>query len=767
MKTGVCAEYARELLERCLNGRPAQARLLEQLVNGDCSRELFGTVVEALSDSFEPALCDVYANVFSGILAYVNPGLRAEDLVARYHRVREARRFAGDAHAVRKVAVLSRVTLGADIAVTSVMLDGLKRRFPDAQILLAGSRKSWELFAGDPRIGHIAVSYPRAGTLRERLSSWPALQAALPEDLDLVVDPDSRLTQLGLLPVCDEEKYFFFESRSFGGDGGEPLCALASAWISRVFGVDAARPYIAPTVRPAFSERPVIAVSLGVGENPKKRVGDGFEERLLAHLAATGALVCVDSGAGGEEAERVREAVARLGEAASRVRVLDGSFAEFCGLIAASDLYVGYDSSGQHAAAAAGVPLVTIFAGEACERMFQRWRAAGTAASEVIRVSEGQPPEAVLAATVAAVDKLRPRALRSRGMVGNPREIAVVRALPGWGDMLCAAPALRALRAAAPRAHVALIGLPWARVFAARFPGYIDEFIEFPGYPGFPLPARPDARAIAAFLGAMQRRRFDLAIQMHGSGVTSNPFTAMLGARATAGAWIPDHYCPDPARFVLYDGEAPEVRRNLRIVERLGAPARGEELEFPLLAEDWEDLRPAMRAHGLRPGEYACVHPGASVQARRWPAERFAAVADALAGAGVRIVFTGSAAERPLIEGIRGQMKNASADLTGLTFGAMAALLSTARLLVANDTGVSHLASAFRVPSVVVFTAGDPRRWAPLDRARHLQVHVPADCRPCDYDVCPIGHPCALGVTVERVLMSARHLIREELACAS
>ncbi len=767
MQTALCAEHARELLDRCLNGQPAPPRLLEQMVDGDCSRELFGTVVEALSDSFEPALCGVYANVFSEILARVNPGLRAAELTARYRRVREVRRFAGDAGSVRKVAVLSRVTLGADIAVTSVLLDGLKRRFPAARILLAGSRKSWELFAGDPRIGHIAVAYPRTGTLRERLSSWPALQAALPGDLDIVVDPDSRLTQLGLLPVCGEEKYFFFESRAFGGDGGEPLSRLASVWMSRVFGVEGARPYIAPLARPLFTERPVIAVSLGVGENPNKRVGGGFEEKLLAHLARTGAVVCVDSGAGGEEAGRVRNAVTRLGEAASRVRVLEGSFAEFCGVIRASDLYVGYDSSGQHAAAAAGVPLVTVFAGEACERMFLRWRAAGTAASEVVRASQGQAPGEVFAAAAAAIDRLRPRPARSRCLAGNPRDIAVVRALPGWGDMLCAVPALRALRAAAPRAHVALIGLSWAQAFAARFPRYIDEFIEFPGYPGFPLPAAPDARAIAAFLGAMQRRRFDLAIQMHGSGITSNPFAAMLGARATAGAWLPDHYCPDPARFVLYDGGAPEVRRNLKIVERLGAPARGEELEFPLLDRDWEEVRPAMRMHGLRPGTYACIHPGARVPARRWPAERFAAVADVLAGAGVRTVFTGSAVEQPMIGAIREQMTNASADLTGLTFGAMAALLSKARLLVANDTGVSHLAAAFRVPSVVVFTAGDPRRWAPLDNALHVPVHVRVDCRPCDYEVCPIGHPCALGVTVERVLSYVRRLLREELACAS
>lgn len=751
MKRG-CGDIARELLECCLSRKRWPAGLPAQLVEGDCSRELFGTVVEGLSDSFDPALCEVYAELFSEILG-------RPELASRYREIRRLRVFTGNPIEVRKIAVLSRVTLGADIAVTSVVLDGLKTRFPNARILLAGSRKSWEMFAADPRIEHAPVAYPRAGTLRERLNCWPALEAALPEDLDLVVDPDSRLTQLGLLPVCPREKYFFFESRSFGGDGNLPLSELTAEWMRLVFGCAAARPHIAPAGRPEFPARPVIAVSLGVGGNEKKRVGGAFEEKLMEYLAGLGAVVCVDAGAGGEEAERVRAA------ANSRVRILEGSFAEFCAVIRASDLYVGYDSSGQHAAAAAGIPRVTVFAGETCERMFHRWRPSGPGPGEVVRVKEGQAPEETLAAAIAAIHKVHPRPVR-RGLAGNPRQIAVVRALPGWGDMLCAVPALRALRAAAPRAHIALIGLPWARAFAARFPRYIDEFIEFPGYPGIPLPPRPDPRAVAAFLESIERRRFDLAIQMHGSGVTSNPFTAMLNARATAGSWLPGHYCPDPARFVLYDAEEPEVRRNLKIVARLGAPPRGEHLEFPLLAEDRAELRDALRAHDLN-GAYLCVHPGASAPARRWPAERFAAAADHLAAWGARVVFTGSAQERPLVAVVRDRMQRASADLTGLSFGAMAALIAGARLLVANDTGVSHLACALGVPSVVVFTAGDPRRWAPLDTGRHRSLYAPVACRPCDYEVCPIGHPCALGVTVDAVVAAAHDLLAEQFACAS
>jgi ADP-heptose:LPS heptosyltransferase len=114
-----------------------------------------------------------------------------------------------------------------------------------------------------------------------------------------------------------------------------------------------------------------IAVSLGVGENPAKRIPDPFEERLLALLGEGGRPLWIDRGAGGDEAARVTRAAERSG---ARAKFWDGSFAGFAGIIAASRLYVGYDSAGQHAAAACGVPLICIFAGFPVPRMFHRWR---------------------------------------------------------------------------------------------------------------------------------------------------------------------------------------------------------------------------------------------------------------------------------------------------------------------------------------------------------------------------------------------------------
>ena len=364
---------ARELLDHCLNQRPWPEHLLDPLIAEHGNRELFGIVVERLGDLFEPHLCSVYADLFSEVIARRIPELHAEHLVARYQRIRKPRVIDREP---RNIFVLSRVTLGADVAITSVLLDAAKRRFPDARIQFVGPQKAWELFAADPRLQHLPIAYGRRATLDDRLSIWPQLREAVCQPDSIIIDPDSRLTQLGLLPISPEEDYYFFESRSYGADSDEPLSLLAQRWARETFQIADARPYI-QTSSPAHEY--ACTVSLGVGENPEKRIADPFESELLKRLPRP---LLIDKGAGGEEAERVERAVAESGPG---ITTWDGSFAGFAAHIQKSKLYVGYDSAGGHVAAACGVPLISIFAGFASERMFQRWRPTGRGPIQIVR----------------------------------------------------------------------------------------------------------------------------------------------------------------------------------------------------------------------------------------------------------------------------------------------------------------------------------------------------------------------------------------------
>jgi ADP-heptose:LPS heptosyltransferase len=335
------------------------------------------------------------------------------------------------------------------------------------------------------------------------------------------------------------------------------------------------------------------------------------------------------------------------------------------------------------------------------------------------------------------------------------RRIAVFRALQ-LGDMLCVVPALRALHRAAPQARITLIGLPWAREFADRFRHYIDAFMVFPGFPG--LPERiPDVAALPRFLTDARMRRFDLAIQLHGSGALSNSIVALLGARRMAGFHQADGWCPDPATFLPWGEPEHEVTRYLRLMQSLGCSGDDTALEFPFEVTD----RAAVAALGPLPPErrFVCIHAGARMRSRRWPAARFGQVADGLAARGWQVVLTGSIEEQAVAAEVMAQMAAPAFDLTGrTTLGSLALLVARAGLVVSNDTAVSHLAAASGTPSVIISSGGDPVRWAPLDRARHRVLYAAAGCRPCAFEACPIGHPCALGVSAERVLDAALEL---------
>lgn len=341
------------------------------------------------------------------------------------------------------------------------------------------------------------------------------------------------------------------------------------------------------------------------------------------------------------------------------------------------------------------------------------------------------------------------------------QRIAVLRALY-LGDLLCAVPAFRALRRRFPAAEITLIGLPWAADLVARLP-YIDRLLPFPGYAGITEAAYDPART-ADFMAAARAAGYDLALQMHGDGSITNGFVAELGARTSLGY---RRGADERLRSTLpYRSDEHEIQRWLRLVDVLGAPIDDWSLEFPIRADEHAQAAALLdQAASDRP--LIGVHAGAKDAARRWPPERFAALADTLAEqTGARIVLTGGASEREITRAVSDQMRSPALDLAGQTdLGTFAAVLSRLDLLVTNDTGASHLAAATGTQSVVLFGPTRPEHWAPLDRQRHCVIDALAlnpDCAPeealAQLAVAPVLAACAEMLQQESGLRRAASL---------
>jgi ADP-heptose:LPS heptosyltransferase len=313
--------------------------------------------------------------------------------------------------------------------------------------------------------------------------------------------------------------------------------------------------------------------------------------------------------------------------------------------------------------------------------------------------------------------------IRSRSvnqLLGSPADvgrIAIFQAL-NLGDLLCATPAVRALRRRYPTAEMTWIGRPAMRPLVERLAA-IDRFQPFPGFAGI-AESPQDSEPPDSW------QPLDLALQLHGSGEVSNGFVALLGARHSVG------YGPrgdDRLSIVLpWVEEEPEPRRWLRLAAAAGARGDDWSLEMPITEVERAKALSLLR-YSAR-GRLIGLHVGASQPARRWPAARFAALGDLLAGRhSATIVLTGSRDDRPLTSAVRHLMRYAPLDLAGETslteFGAV---VSSLDLLVSNDTGASHVAAATGTPSVVLFGPTRPERWAPLDRVKHRVVDAMRFC---------------------------------------
>jgi len=351
---------------------------------------------------------------------------------------------------VKKVFIPSRVTLGADVLLNSPVIEKMKQRFPGAEIVFLGDEKNGSLLKGDQPLVRIhPIRYSRRDVLLNRFLIWLNVIRALEQEvreLDqgedyIVVNTDSRLLQSGLLPILspgkEKNRYFFWKPSVHreawqGTSQAEDLLQ----WLEFTFGTalpveriypriyfqaedDAFAGNISKMLDPA-RKKSVVSMSFGVGGNQEKRVKysseivSRFEIGLIRKLLLDGVTLILDKGNGKEEfdqASAVMQAVGEMGfemvevsedspaltgltsgKAVSRdarLIVFRGSIRKFASLINLSDIFIGYDSLGQHLAGALGRDVISIFSGYHSDLFPERWKPLGSGTIRLVKAQSG------------------------------------------------------------------------------------------------------------------------------------------------------------------------------------------------------------------------------------------------------------------------------------------------------------------------------------------------------------------------------------------
>jgi heptosyltransferase II len=345
----------------------------------------------------------------------------------------------------------------------------------------------------------------------------------------------------------------------------------------------------------------------------------------------------------------------------------------------------------------------------------------------------------------------------------------VVVRLPNWlGDVVMSVPALRELRRILPNAHITLVSRPvTADVFIDA--DFADEVLTY---------HRSGLASAWNQAHEWRRRRFDLAVILQNAfeaaaiaflarvpnriGYNTERRGALLTNRIPLPAWKNERH-----ESFYYLNVVAEFERLL-----VGTSVRADHTPNAMLEVSDPRRRRArqiLSEHGFRRREpLALLCPGSiNSRAKRWPVERYAALADRLIESGVQVALIGSAAETDVSRQVCEHAKHQPVLLTGkTTVDEVISIISIADVLITNDTGPAHLGAALNTPTLVIFGPTNPLTTYPLSPAAEIIRHPP-DCAPCMLRDCPIDHRCMTAISTaevfERACAMMSHRLRPEL----
>jgi heptosyltransferase-2/heptosyltransferase-3 len=338
------------------------------------------------------------------------------------------------------------------------------------------------------------------------------------------------------------------------------------------------------------------------------------------------------------------------------------------------------------------------------------------------------------------------------------------------GDVLLTAPAVALLRASLPRAELTYLVGPWSAE-AARHGPAVDRVMTL-AYPGFTR--QPKRNALEPYATLLQvaarvrRARYDLAIVFRPDHWWGALLALAAGIPVRVGSQGPEtaplltHACADDAAGTT--GAAERALRVARLaLEVTGVPPKSmaSVRQFNVGSAARAEADAFWQRNGLGSRRVVGIQPSAGAPLKSWPISRWAALADALAGADQHVLLIGAPVDEPLLKAVRQRMSHAASLAYGQSLEASAALYERCAVLVTVDGGGGHLAAAVGTPTVRLYGPASAQVYGPWPARADQQVlgaHGLA-CVPCGHLQDPpcgarTSPACMLAIGVADVLQA-------------
>lgn len=337
----------------------------------------------------------------------------------------------------------------------------------------------------------------------------------------------------------------------------------------------------------------------------------------------------------------------------------------------------------------------------------------------------------------------------------------VVRGTSWVGDSIMTIPALRALRKLLPEAEITLAIKPGVKgIFADA--DFVDHLLIY---------QRKNLFSVIPQIREWRRRQFDLAILFQNAFEAAFiPFAAGVPLRLGYATESRQSMLTHPVTLPDWRESKHEVFYYLFLINALEQALYGTstvceqdpDASLELSLDQRTRAKEILRNEGVAEDQTVVVLCPGSInsRAKRWPTERFAALADRLTETGRRVVLIGSKDELDVANEVKSKMRTSPVDLTGKTsLDQITGVIGLADLVVTNDTGPAHIAAALGRPTIVIFGPTNPDTTRPFAPQAEILRHPP-ECAPCMLRDCPIDHRCMTAITVDEVFDRSNTILK-------